>query len=258
MRIVTWNVNSVRVRADDICAFLERQQPDVLALQELKCEDDKYPGERFEELGYESVVYGQKTYNGVSIISRVGAEDVVRGFADGDDEDPHARIIRATCGGVRVAGVYCPNGKAPDTEPFAYKLGWFRRLRAALDTQEDAAKPLVLLGDFNVTVDDRDVWDPDGLREAIHCTAPEREALAHVKEWGLADCLRKHHEEEGIFSWWDYRRAAYWRKWGLRIDFVLANPPLYDACTECVVDEKPRRKRSGASDHAPVVADFDL
>ena len=255
MRIVTWNVNSVRVRMEQAADWIRENEPDVLCMQEIKSVDDQFPAEDFRELGYECLVYGQKTYNGVAIASRVGLERPARGFADGDEEDPHARIVRADCGGVRVVNLYVPNGKEVDSEPYEYKLGWFGRLRRMLDDQEDAAKDVVLLGDFNVAPEDRDVWDPERWRGKVHCSEPEREALGNLSEWGLHDCLRKHHEEEGIYSWWDYRRLAYVKRRGLRIDLVLATDSLAERCTDCVVDRKPRKLKR-PSDHAPVVADF--
>lgn len=255
MRIATWNVNSIRVRIDQVCDWLAGADVDVLCMQELKAVDEEFPAARFADLGYASVSHGQPTYNGVAIVSRVGIDDPVPGFADGAEPDPQARLLRATCGGVRVMSAYCPNGEALDSPKFAYKREWFERLRAALDTQEDPAGDFVVVGDFNITPDDRDVWDPERLRGTIHCSDEERDWLRHLQGWGLTDCLRKHHEEAGIYSWWDYRMLAYQKRRGLRIDLVLASAPLAARCTACVVDKAPR-KLPRPSDHAPVVADF--
>ena len=257
MRIVTWNVNSVRVRQEKVAEWLQQHAPDVLCLQEVKVVDDDFPADVFEPLGYRSIVYGQKTYNGVAILHRVDAADVRRGFDDGEAEDPQARILRATFGGVRVVNVYVPNGESIDSDKFVYKMGWLDRLHRMLSRQEDAGGHLVLLGDFNIAPEDRDVYDPDGWRGKVHFSAPEHEQLAQLTGWGLHDCLRKHHDEAGIYSWWDYRRLAFQKRQGLRIDLVLATASATARCTECAVDKDARRGK-GTSDHAPVVADFDL
>ena len=256
MRIATWNVNSIRVREEKLLAWLEAWDPDVLCLQETKVVDGAFPRAPLEAAGWTCSTYGQKTYNGVAIVTKAPQTDVVRGFADGEDEDPQARIIRATVGGVRVVDVYVPNGKAVGDEKYVYKLGWMERLRRALAAQEDVSGPFVLLGDFNVAPADIDVHDPAKWEGSVHCSDAERAALAGWRDLGLTDVFRRLHPDlEGAFSWWDYRRLAFQKRQGLRIDLVLASDPLTERLTECVIDKDARRGK-GTSDHAPVVADF--
>ena len=256
MRIATWNVNSIRVRADAVEAWLGIWKPDALCLQEIKVLEQDFPRERFEAAGYRCAVSGQKTYNGVAILTRDEPENVVPGFADGDDEDPQRRLLRVTVGGVRIVDAYCPNGDEVASEKYAYKLAWFARLRRMLDTQEDPAKPLVLLGDFNVAPADIDVHAPERWAGKVLCSDAERAALTDVQGWGLTDCLRKlHPDTPKLFTWWDYRLNAFPRGWGLRIDHVLASAPLAERCTAVTVDLDPR-KSERPSDHAPVCADF--
>jgi exodeoxyribonuclease-3 len=255
MRIVTWNVNSVRARLDRVVAWLDRHRPDVLCMQETKVVDEAFPREQIEALGYRLEVYGQKTYNGVAIASLHEMEDLVRGFP-GDDESDAKRVIGATVGGIRVLNLYVPNGKAPDTEPFALKLHWLSRLRAFLDSDYDPNGDLVVLGDMNIAPEDRDVYDPVRLYETIHCTKVEREALGKVKGFGLADAFRLHHEEKGLYSWWDYRAAMFRRGLGMRIDLVLVTPSLAQRCVDVTIDVEERRGEK-PSDHAPVIAEFE-
>lgn len=258
MRIVTWNVNSIRVREDAVAAWISQWAPDVLCLQEIKVESKGFPAARFEALGYRSVVSGQKTYNGVALLVRGDVSDVVEGFADGADEDPQRRILRATVGGVRVVNVYCPNGEDVGTEKYAYKLAWFRRLRDALAGQEDPAGRLVVLGDFNVAPASIDVHAPDRWAGKVLCSDAEREALRELCAFGLVDCLRRRYPDTPkLFSWWDYRLQGFARNWGLRIDLVLATAALAQGLRDCVIDVEPR-KAERPSDHAPVVADFDV
>jgi exodeoxyribonuclease-3 len=258
MRVVTWNVNSIKVRADQVLAWSARHAPDVICLQEIKTVDAGFPSARFAELGYTSAVAGQPTYNGVAILAKGELTDVVVGFADGAEEDPQRRLIRATHRGVRIVDCYVPNGEDVGTDKYAYKLRWLPRLRAALDKQEDAGKPLVLVGDLNVAPEPIDVHKPERWEGKVLFSEPERAALADVRAFGLEDCLRKIHPgESGIFSWWDYRLKAWDRGWGLRIDHVFATKPLASKCTACDVDKAPRAAER-PSDHAPVVADFDV
>jgi exodeoxyribonuclease-3 len=256
MRIATWNVNSIRVRGDAVLAWLAAKRPDVLCIQEIKTEEPGFPAARFAEAGWRSVVSGQKTYNGVAILSREEASDVVHGFADGEAEDPQRRLVRATVGGVRVMNAYCPNGEEVGSEKYAYKLAWYARLRRALDRQEDASKPFVIVGDFNVAPEPIDVHAPERWEGKVLFSEPERKALRDLCAWGLTDCLRKvHPDTPKLFSWWDYRLAAFPRGWGLRIDHVLASAPLAARLSACEIDVEPR-KAEKPSDHAPVVADF--
>jgi exodeoxyribonuclease-3 len=226
----------------------------VLCLQELKCVDQEFPFDAVRALGYYAAVYGQKTYNGVAIVSRVGLDHVRRGFDDGGDEDPHRRVLRADCGGLRVVNVYVPNGQDVGTDKFAYKLEWLTRLRRMLDAQESATRDLVLVGDFNIVPENRDMWNPDA-EGSIFSTAEERAALAAIQQFGFDDCLRRHDSADDVYTWWDYRMLAYPKRRGLRIDLVLATASLAERSTACVVD-RSYRKRERPSDHAPVIADF--
>jgi exodeoxyribonuclease III len=256
MRIATWNVNSIRVRADAVLAWLAAKKPDVLCVQEIKTEEPGFPAARFAEAGWRSAVNGQKTYNGVAILSKEEPQDVVLGFSDGEPEDPQRRLVRATVGGVRIVDAYCPNGEEVGSDKYAYKLAWYARLRKAFDQQEDPRKPLVLVGDFNVAPADIDVHAPERWSGKVLCSEPERQALREICAWGLVDCLRKlHPDTPKLFSWWDYRLAAFQRGWGLRIDHVLATAPLAARLTSCEIDVEPR-KAEKPSDHAPVFADF--
>lgn len=259
MKIATWNVNSVRSRADHIRAFLEDQAPDVLALQELKAVADQVPVETFAEVGYRATVFGQKTYNGVAFLSREGLgepAEVQRGFPD-DGEDAPARLISARFGALRLINIYLPNGSEVGSDKYNYKLDWMERLRGWLDTAFDPGDPVVLVGDFNVAPEDRDVYDPEALRDRILFSEPEKEALARIRDWGFTDCFRRHHEEAGHYSWWDYRMNQFRRGNGLRIDHIWATPAAAEACSSCEILVEPRRWER-PSDHAPVVAEFKL
>ena len=256
MKIATWTVNSIKVRADQGLAGSARHQPDVICLQEIKTVDAGFPAGRFAEAGYASAVSGQPTYNGVAILTKGAATDVVAGFADGAEEDPQRRLLRVTYRGVRIVDCYCPNGEEVGTDKYAYKLRWYARLRAALDAQEDPAAKLVLVGDMNVAPEPIDVHKPERWEGKVLFSEPERAALTELRGFGLEDCLRRLHPgEPGIFSWWDYRLRAWDRNWGLRIDHILATKPLADLCTACDVDKEPRAAER-PSDHAPVVAEF--
>lgn len=254
MKIASWNVNSIRSRQDRALAWLARHEPDVLAIQETKVTDDKFPRAPFEDAGYHVEVFGQKTYNGVALVSRAPAEDVVRGLPD-DDEDAQRRLIAGTFGGVRVVNVYVPNGKDVESDKFPYKLDWLKRLRSFLDGF-DPSDDLVLLGDFNIAPDERDLHDPEAWRGKVHFHPKEHAALAELRDWGLTDLFRVHHEEAGRFSWWDYRRLAFPRNAGLRIDLILGTASMHAACKACDID-RDERKGKLPSDHAPVWAEFD-
>lgn len=255
MRIATWNVNSVRSRIERVAAWTARELPDVLCFQEIKTTDDLFPTGVFEELGYEVATYGQKTYNGVAILSREPMKKIERGFP-GEEPDAARRLIAATIGGVRVINVYVPNGQSPESEKFVYKMGWLARLREYL---EETAKPggkLILLGDFNIAPEERDVRYIEKWRGHIHFHPKEHEALAEITSWGLYDLLRKHHEEGGLFSWWDYRQLAFQKNNGLRIDLILGTKPMLNKCTAVEI-HRDERKGESPSDHVPVVAAFD-
>lgn len=258
MRIATWNVNSVRTRYEQVRAFLAEQAPDVLALQETKATEDQFPYAAFAEVGYGAAVLGQKTYNGVALLYRDGLapEWVARGFPD-DAADAPARLIAARFGAVDLIDIYLPNGSEVGSEKYDYKLDWMERLRAWLDAGFDPQRPVVLVGDFNVAPEDRDVYDPEAFRGRVLFSEPEKEALARIRAWGFTDCFRRHHEEAGLYSWWDYRMNQFRRGNGLRIDHVWGSVPAAQACIGCDIHVEPRRWER-PSDHAPVVAEFDL
>ena len=253
--IATWNVNSLRSRLDHALRMLSEYYPDVLCLQELKGTEKDLPIESFTAQGYNVEVYGQKTYNGVAIISPHPISDVTCGFTDGTD-DPQARLIAATVCGIRVVNVYVPNGDQVESEKYAYKLEWMARLQDELTHHADPDTPLLLTGDFNVAMEDKDVYDPDKWKGRVLCSDPEREAARGWAKWGLSDAFRKHHDEGGLYSWWDYRQGAHQAGRGLRIDHIWVTRTLLDRCTDCHVIEAPRTWEK-PSDHAPVMAFFD-
>ena len=253
MKIASWNVNSLKVRLDQVLGWLEQHQPDLLALQETKLVDDQFPVDELKAVGYASAYSGQPTYNGVAILSKAPVEDVVTDIPELDD--PQRRIIAGTYEGVRLINLYVVNGKAVGSDKYAYKLDWLEKVRAFVAAELESHPELAVVGDFNITPDDRDVHDPLEWKEKILCSTPEREALGRLIDLGLTDSFRLHHEEGGIFSWWDYRAAAYRRKLGLRIDLILTSDALSERCTASYVDEAPR-KLERPSDHAPVVAEF--
>lgn len=250
MKIATWNINSLTIRLPQVLAWLADNPVDALGLQELKLTDEKFPAAEFDAAGYHSAVFGQKTYNGVALLTRAPATDVVRnipGFAD-----EQSRVIAATVGGVRVVNGYFVNGQAPGTDKFEYKMRWLDALRAWLQTELAANPKLVLLGDFNITADDRDTWDADGLRETIHHTTAERDQLKALHALGLHDAFRLFEQPDKSYSWWDYREFAFRRNRGLRIDYTLVSDALKPAVQACVIDKTPR-KNERPSDHTPVV-----
>lgn len=255
MHVATWNVNSIRAREARVLAWLEATRPDVLCLQELKVVDVKFPREAVEALGYHVETHGQPTYNGVAILSREPLVDVDRGFGD-DDPDDHARFIAATTSGVRVMCAYMPNGQAPDSPKFQYKLRWFERLGAYLGGRLDAGGAALLCGDFNVAPADLDVWDPEGWRGHVLCTPEERAALARIMEGRFVDVVRRVHPDAQLFTWWDYRQLAFPKNRGLRIDHIVATPALAERVTDAGVDRNARKGKQ-PSDHAPVWARFD-
>jgi exodeoxyribonuclease-3 len=224
-------------------------------MQETKLADSAFPALAFEALGYETAHLGEGRWNGVAIASRVGLTEVVRGFADDDEPDPEARLLWATCGGVRVASVYVPNGRALDDDHYQYKLRWLDRLQRGLDRDGDPAGDLVICGDFNIAPDDRDVWDPAELIDVTHVSGPEREALQRLEAWGLIDVFRRRYEDGGLFSWWDYRAGNFHKGIGMRIDLILATESLAARSTSDLIDRNARKGQK-PSDHAPVIADF--
>ncbi len=255
MRIATWNVNSLNARLERAIEWVGLLQPDVLCLQETKLADDAFPHEAFAALGYESVHNGEGRWNGVAIVSRVGLSDTRPGFADGGAPDPDARIVWATCGGIRVASCYVPNGRTLDDDHYQYKLAWLDRLHADLDTNATPADDLCVVGDFNIAPDDRDVYDPKVLVGATHGSQAERDRLAALLDWGLDDVFRDHHEEAGLYTWWDYRGGNFHKRLGMRIDLILTSASL-TARSERVLCDRNARKGKDPSDHAPVLLDL--
>jgi exodeoxyribonuclease-3 len=250
MNIATWNVNSLSVRLPQVLDWLAANPTDVLALQELKLTDDKFPVAAFNEAGYQAHWFGQKTYNGVALISRTEGVDVVKNIPGFEDE--MSRVIAATYGDVRVIGAYFPNGQAPDSDKFVYKMRWLDALRDWVKDEMTRHPNLVLMGDYNITFDELDMWDPVGLKDTIHCTVAEREKLQALTDLGLTDSFRLFEQPEKSYSWWDYREFGFRRNRGLRIDHILISESLKARATACVIDRAPR-KNERPSDHAPVV-----
>ncbi|HEV8111890.1 MAG TPA: exodeoxyribonuclease III [Planctomycetota bacterium] len=255
MRIATWNVNSIRARLPRVLPWLAEQRPDIVLLQETKCLDEVFPREAIEELGYNIETYGQKTYNGVAILARSRITDVQKGLRD-EEDDPAARVIAATVGDVMVLSVYVINGQEVGAPAYAKKLEWLKRLRKLMWEKYIMTEKVVMGGDFNVTFDDRDVYDPDEWREKIFCSTLEREAMLRMMDSGLKDAFRKHTEDGGHYTWWDFRTRAFQRGAGLRIDHFLMSPPAYRACTAVEIDVAARTGEK-PSDHAPVVATLE-
>lgn len=254
MKLATWNVNSIRARHERLLGWLNSSAPDVLCLQETKVEDAAFPFAALAAAGYHAVTVGQKSYNGVAILSRQPAIDVERGFDDGDTDD-QARMIAATVAGVRVISIYVPNGQDLQSDKYTYKLSWLQRLHRYLERRCDPTLPLALCGDMNVAPLDLDVYDPSAWRGAVLCSDAERAGLQRVMQWGLTDVFRAHHSDGGHYSWWDYRGVSLFKNLGLRIDHIFATQALAARCTACVID-RAARKGSNASDHAPVIANF--
>jgi len=253
MKIVSWNVNSLNVRLPHVLAYLQAHTPDVLALQETKTPDDKFPQEAIEAAGYRVVYAGQKTYNGVAILSRAEACDVqagIPGFAD-----PQRRMLAASINGVRIIDVYIPNGQEVGSEKYAYKLGWLMAFEVYLKTELAAHDKLVVLGDYNIAPADVDIHDPLRWKGKIMCSDSEREHFSAMLAMGLKDTLRELHPEDGMHSWWDYRLNAFARNWGIRIDHLLATPGLTPLAGGVHREERGRER---PSDHAPVWAEFRL
>jgi len=255
--IATWNVNSLNARMPRVEEWLAAVQPDVLCLQETKMTDAQFPALEFSGLGYESAHHGQGQWNGVAILSKVGLDDVVYGFDDGRDPDPDARVVWATCGGVRVVSVYVPNGRELTDPHYEYKLDWLGRLRNHLDAHHTPDEYLVVLGDWNVIPTDDDVWSPAAFEGATHVSQPERDAIQNVKDWGLVDTLRERYPEPGIYSYWDYRHLDFPKGRGIRIDYLLSSRALAERCSLDLVDRNGR-KGEKPSDHTPVMAVYDV
>ena len=253
MQIATWNVNSLSVRLPQLLDWLAEHPVDVVVLQETKLTDDKFPHAPLAQAGYHAQWFGQRTYNGVALLSRQEASDVVRNIPDFSDEQ--ARVIAATVAGVRVIGAYFPNGQAPDSEKFSYKMRWLEALHRWVAQELEHHDQLVLLGDFNIAPEDRDVYDPVAWAGQIHCTPQERAHFQDLLDLGLLDAFRLFEQAPKSWSWWDYRNLAFRKNQGLRIDHILVSDALKAKVKACVIDKQPRRNER-PSDHAPVVVDL--
>jgi exodeoxyribonuclease-3 len=256
MRIATWNVNSLNARLARVEEWLDYARPDVLCMQETKLADAAFPTMAFSALGYETAAHGEGRWNGVAIISRVGLEDVARDFG-GSADDQGARLVAATCGGVRAHSVYVPNGREVGSEHYEAKLAWLGEMRAYLERSCKPTDPVAVCGDFNVAPEDRDVWDPAALEGQTHVTEAERQSLAALEEWGLVDSFRLCYQQDQLFTWWDYRAGNFHKHMGLRIDLVLLSAPLAEHVTYALVDRNARKGKQ-PSDHAPVLVDVDI
>jgi exodeoxyribonuclease-3 len=254
MKIATWNVNSITARLTLALQWLEQAKPDVLCMQETKCTDDKFPADAFAELGYASESFGQKTYNGVAIVSRRPIEEVRRGFPE-DEEGAHSRLISARVGDITIINVYIPNGSTVGSEKYIFKLNWMNRLRLLLKNSYDNKEDVLICGDFNVAPEDKDVHDPVAWKGSVLVSPKERSSLEKIKEWGFVDAFRLKTDTPGHYSWWDYRQGAFRRNDGLRIDHIWVTKSLAERCKKVWIDTEPRTWER-PSDHTPVVAEF--
>jgi exodeoxyribonuclease-3 len=268
MRISTWNVNSLKARLDKVSWWLERARSDVLLIQETKLADSAAPVAAFRAAGYELAHHGEGRWNGVAIASRAGIDDVVTNFGEPlrppltfelHDDEPlaEARMIAATCGGIRVVSVYAPNGRAVGSPFYEAKLTWYARLAAWLESSASPTEPLVIGGDFNIAPEDADVWDPRACHGGTHVSPREREAFFRLCHWGLVDAYRLHHQELGRYSWWDYRAGDFHKNFGMRIDHLLVTRPLAERVVAAEIDREARKGKPIPSDHAPLVIDID-
>ena len=253
MKLASWNINSLTVRLPQVLDWLAANPVDVLALQELKLTDDKFPFDAFTQAGYAAQCFGQKTYNGVALLSRTPATEVVKNIPGFSDD--MARVISASVKGIRVIGAYVPNGQEPGSDKFDYKMSWLKGLRDWIKAELVTHPQLVLMGDYNITFDDADVWDPVGLKDTIHCTEEERYHLRALMALGLHDAYRLFEQPAKSYSWWDYRNFALRRNHGLRIDHILVSDALKPLVTRCAIDKAPRHNER-PSDHAPVIVEL--
>jgi exodeoxyribonuclease-3 len=265
VRIATWNINSIGARLPRLLEWVGAAQPDVLCLQEIKCSEADFPHEDLGALGYEAAVHGTGRWNGVAVVSRVGIADVRRGLLDEPGYQPEdammaavePRAIAATCGGVRLWSVYVPNGRTIDHPHYQYKLAWLEALNATVTEELDPARPFAVLGDFNIAPTDADVWDIALFSESTHVTKPEREALARLRDTGLADVYPRPLKYDVPFTYWDYRQLCFPKNRGMRIDLVYGDAPFAAAVKDAFVDREARKGKN-PSDHAPVVVDIEL
>lgn len=258
MKIATWNVNSIRARVEHLVKFIGYAAPDVLCLQETKVVDGDFPRAPFAELGYRVLAAGQKSYNGVAILSRVEGVEAAVGFPHLGEDHPlnsQKRLIHSTFDGVRVVNGYFPNGEEVGSDKYAFKLEFLSELKNWLSSEAARFPELVLCGDFNVAPEDRDLWDPEERAGTIFVSEPEREGVAALRDLGLVDCFRLHHSESGRYSWWDFRGALFWKGRGMRLDHLYATKSLAEKCAACDIDERPRKWKQ-PSDHTPVWAQF--
>lgn len=255
LKIATWNVNSIKVRLPHVLSWLKEHQPDVIGLQELKLASEFFPHAELAELGYHSVANGQKTYNGVAIISRQKPDDAIHAFPS--LEDPQRRVLAVTIQGIRMINLYVPNGENLTSAKYQYKLNWLEHLQEFLAAERTKYPKLIILGDFNIAPEDIDVHDANAWRDQVLCSAPERTAFQNLLRAELVDCFRFKNPNEQHFSWWDYRLNAFKRNIGLRIDHILASHTLVNQCENCYID-KASRALERPSDHAPVVAEFNI
>ena len=254
MRVATWNVNSLKVRLPQVIAWLGKHAPDALCLQETKLEDAKFPEQELRAVGYQAVYSGQKTYNGVAILTKLPAADAQNSIPDFDD--PQKRVLAVTLDGLRVVCLYVPNGQSVESDKYRYKLDWLAKVTAWLKSERAANDRLVVVGDFNIAPEARDVYDPQAWEGQVLVSAPERQAFQDLLAGGLIDSFRLFEQPPQAYTWWDYRMNAFRRKMGLRIDHILLSQSLAGVCRASSIDIEPRRDER-PSDHAPVFADLD-
>jgi len=255
MKIASWNVNGIRARTEHVVNWLGTAQPDVLAIQESKVVDDLFPYDEYSKLGYYPFVYGQKAYNGVALLSKkepINPSTGISGY-----KDPQTRVVSATYEGITVMDIYVPNGQSVGSDKFVYKLEWLDHLTGYIEKSLKENENLIVLGDFNIAPEDRDVYDPETWKDKVLCSKQERGALEKLVDLGLVDSFRLFKQQDASYSWWDYRAAAYRRKMGLRIDLILLSTPVAKRCTSSTIDESPRGWEK-PSDHTPVVVEIDM
>ena len=256
LKVATWNVNSIKVRLPRLLNFLEREDPDIVCLQELKCVEEQFPFEELKAAGYQAAVYGQKTYNGVALLSKIKPSQVWKGMND-EVDDPAARLIAGTFDGITVVCVYVPNGQEVGSEKYQYKLKWLARFKSFLKNHFNSKNPFVVCGDFNIAPEDQDVYDPKAWEGKILFSDPEKLALTELMNLGLVDTFRTLFPKQKSYTWWDYRNLSFPKDLGLRIDFILGSEPMIEHLEDSYVDRN-ERKGVQPSDHAPVISTFQM